>query len=157
MQTIPGECSLPFPSIQRNSHLNIGVPYQKKKYPTVQIPGVRETISHGQQSDPRANKNTTKRYPHHGSSGRNPKYPLSRVPQEPAPEISSEELTLPRVYRITLSQFRSRHCIALNDYRPAIGLSHGSFCPACGNGDPHTVTHLFSWPAHPPKLVARDL
>ena len=83
--------------------------------------------------------------------------PPNRVLQEPAPQISPEELNLPRAYRTTLSQLRSGHCIALNDFRAAIGLTADPSCTACGSGDLHTVPHLFSCPAHPTELVARDL
>ena len=155
MQPIPGKCPLPFPSMPRNSHPKLVLPHQKLN-PTVKKPGVREINFHGQQSHPRPNKNSTKQYPHQGSSGRDLKYPPNRVLQEPAPQISHEELILPRAYPTTLSHLRSGHCIALIDYRAAKGLTRDPSCPAYGSGDPHTVPHLFSCPADPTELVARD-
>ena len=77
--------------------------------------------------------------------------------QEPAPQISPEELTLPWAYRTTLSQLRSGHCIALIDFRAAIGLIADPSCTACGSRGLYTVLHLFSCPAHPTELVPRDL
>jgi len=83
--------------------------------------------------------------------------PPNRVLDDAAPEISPEERTLPRAYRTTLSQLRSGHCIALNDFQAAIGRTPDPSCPECGSGDTHSVTHLFSCPARPTELVPRDL
>ena len=84
-------------------------------------------------------------------------YPRNHVLQEPNPQMSPEELTLPRVYRTTLLQLRSGHCIALFDFRAAIGLIADPSCTACGSRGLHTVLHLFSCPAHPTELVPLDL
>ena len=85
------------------------------------------------------------------------KAPPNRVLRTAAPEINPEETTLPRVYRTTLSQLRSGHCKALNEYRRNIGLTHDRTCPDCGSGATHSTSHLFACAAHPTDLVVRDL
>jgi len=99
--------------------------------------------------------------------------PPNRVLDDAAPEISPEERTLPRAYRTTLSQLRLGHCIALSDFKAAIGRTPdckalNSYqnrinptidpsCPECGSGEPHTTAHLFRCLAHPTELDVRDL
>ena len=65
---------------------------------------------------------------------------LSRVLLSAPP--NSEEISLPRFYRTTLSELRAGKCFALNDYRTNIGLTTDPSCPNCGSGDLHTTSNL---------------
>ena len=81
---------------------------------------------------------------------------MSRVLSAVPPEVSGEEVRLPRHHRTTLSQLRSGHCIRLRDYQKLIGKSGNDICPECESGV-HTVAHLFACPAHPTSLTPLDL
>ena len=74
----------------------------------------------------------------------------------PAPEISPEEIDMPRAARTTLSQLRSSYSIRLNTYRRSIGLSDSDLCPEC-NVAPHTTRHVFNCTAKPTSLSFIDL
>ena len=80
----------------------------------------------------------------------------NKVLNAPAPPICDEETTLPRSYRVRLSQMRSGYCSALGDYRERIGQSPTSLCPSC-NLHTHTVNHVFNCAAHPTSLSPIDL
>ena len=72
------------------------------------------------------------------------------------PEISEEEVQLPRKARTTLSQLRSGYSIKLNSYKLSIGLRQDGLCPECEVHE-HTTSHLFDCPAHPTHLTIADL
>ena len=82
--------------------------------------------------------------------------PLNRVLNLQPPDIAEEETSLPRQYRTALSQLRSGHCSALNEYRHRIGISHTDACPSCEQS-PHNTQHIFSCPSHPTALGVGDL
>ena len=63
---------------------------------------------------------------------------------------------LPRPYRATLAQLRSRFCPALNSYLERVGRIPDALCPSC-RGAPHTTSHIFSCPSLPTSLMVRDL
>ena len=72
------------------------------------------------------------------------------------PPVSDEELSLPRIYRTTLSQLRSGFCPALKTYLARVGRAPDDLCPSC-RGSPQTPSHLFSCPSHPTPLKVEDL
>ena len=78
---------------------------------------------------------------------------LGRVPSE----INTEEESLPRAHRTTLSQLRSGHCSSLEDYQLRIGNRNSTgVCPEC-KASQHTVEHIFECPAKPTGLCKEDL
>ena len=81
----------------------------------------------------------------------------NRAMQTNPPIENSEEVSLPRAYGTALSQLRSGHCIALNDYCTNIGLTSGPSYTECGSGDLHTTPHLFTCAANPTELVVPSL
>ena len=85
-------------------------------------------------------------------------YPPNRVlgAAVPSTGINTEELSLPRITRVTLSRLRSGFCSYLADFQHRIGASPSDSCPECQSSS-HTVTHLFSCPAHPTSLSPSDL
>ena len=72
------------------------------------------------------------------------------------PLVSTDEQSLPRAHRTTLSRLRSGYCPALNTYRTSIGTSTTDRCPSC-NLAAHTTVHLFTCPEHPTNLDPLDL
>ena len=80
----------------------------------------------------------------------------NKLLNRPAPEISEEEMGLPRHYRTTLSQLRSSYCSRLLNYRYRVGLSDSDICPECGL-EPHTAEHLFECTSHPTSLSPESL
>ena len=74
----------------------------------------------------------------------------------PPPPVESAETSLPRAYRVALSQLRSGHCHFLNSYRARIGVAGDPSCPSC-NSAAHTTGHLFACPSHPTGLGVHDL
>ena len=72
------------------------------------------------------------------------------------PLVSTDEQSLPRAYRTTLSRLRSGYCPALNNYQASIDTSTTDRCPSCSLAA-HTTAHLFSCPEHPTTLEPLDL
>ena len=75
---------------------------------------------------------------------------------QPAPQVDSSELSLPRTHRTTLSQLRSGYCKSLRSYQSKIGLSPSPTCPECSTDD-HTTPHLFNCETHETTLEVKDL
>ena len=71
----------------------------------------------------------------------------NKVLRNRPPPISSEEDTLRRPQRTTLSQLRSGHCRLLNSYQNRLKPTVDPRCPDCGV-NPHDVPHLFNCTAH---------
>ena len=67
------------------------------------------------------------------------------------PQIASEEASLPRSYRSTVSQFRSSFCSSLHSYRERIGLVPSPICPSCVL-EPHTTFHVTSASGTPDRV-----
>ena len=82
--------------------------------------------------------------------------PLNRVLGARPPEISPTETSLPRVARTTLSQLRSDFSKRLNSYKKFIQKAADDTCPSCQSSS-QTVSHVFSCPATPTRLVPYDL
>ena len=80
----------------------------------------------------------------------------NKLLNRPPPEISEEEVGLPRHYRTTLFQLRSSYCSRLLSYRHRVGLSDTDTCPECSR-EPHTAQHLFECPSHPTPLTPESL
>ena len=53
-----------------------------------------------------------------------------------APEMNHKEATLPKANHTTLSQLRSRNCIALKTDLNVIGITRSPNCPKCGDDIP---------------------
>ena len=72
--------------------------------------------------------------------------------------VASEERSLPRPHRVTLSRLRSGCSPALNSYLMAIQspTTQSELCPSC-RSEPHTTNHLFQCSAHPTPLSTVDL
>ena len=75
----------------------------------------------------------------------------NRVLRNRPPPISSEEDTLRRLQRTTLSQLRSGHCQLLNSNQNRLKPTVDPRWPDCGV-NPHDVPHLFNCTAHPNPL-----
>ena len=72
------------------------------------------------------------------------------------PPINHNELHLPRISRVTLSQLRSGFCHRLRNFQFKIGKAPDDICQRCFlNAD--DVPHLFDCPAHPTTLFVEDL
>ena len=84
------------------------------------------------------------------------KLPPNQVLNAPAPEISKDEVKLPRKTRSTLSQLRSSYSPFLQSYMYRINKAESDRCPKCLVNE-HTTDHLFNCPANPTTLTARDL
>ena len=80
----------------------------------------------------------------------------NRVLRDRPPSISSEEVTLERKQRTTLSQLRSGHCKLLNSYKNRLLPTVSSSCPDCG-APSQDVPHLFNCTAHPNTLTSVNL
>ena len=82
--------------------------------------------------------------------------PPNKVLNSRPPPISTEEQSLPRAHRTTLSRLRSGTSPALNSYLAATGRSPTDSCPSCGMAA-HTTSHVFHCQAHPTNLSPLDL
>ncbi|KAI5732608.1 hypothetical protein M8J76_002264 [Diaphorina citri] len=80
----------------------------------------------------------------------------NRVLNQQPPEVSNEELRLPRKTRSTLAQLRSGWSKILNAYLHRINNEVENKCPDCQQS-PHDVHHLFTCSAHPTNLTPIDL
>ena len=80
----------------------------------------------------------------------------NRVLNDRPPSISSEETSLERYQRATLSQLRSGHCKLLNSYKHRLEPTVSSICPDCG-APSQDVPHLFNCTAHPNTLTSVNL
>ncbi|KAI5747005.1 uncharacterized protein LOC108253371 [Diaphorina citri] len=80
----------------------------------------------------------------------------NRVLNQQPPEVSNEELRLPRKTRSTLAQLRSGWSKILNAYLHSINNEVENKCPDCQQS-PHDVHHLFTCSAHPTNLTPIDL
>ena len=80
----------------------------------------------------------------------------NRVLNSRPPLVSTDEQSLPRAHRTTLSRLRSGYCPALNSYQASIGTSTTDRCPSCRLAA-HTTAHLFNCPEHPTNLDTLDL
>ena len=84
------------------------------------------------------------------------KQPPNQVLNAPAPEISKDEMKLPRKTRTTLSQLRADYSPYLKAFLHRINRAEDDLCPKCLTS-PHTTNHLFVCPANPTTLTAKDL
>ena len=83
--------------------------------------------------------------------------PPNKVLGQKAPEISSEEKTLPRGTRSTLSQLRSGYSSYLKSYLNRINpQKYSPNCPDC-NFVCHDTMHLFDCPSKPTDLTVNSL
>ena len=82
----------------------------------------------------------------------------NKVLQQPVPNISKTEASLPRKNRVTLAQLRSGYSPYLNSYLNRTNPTTYSTdsCPGCEQS-PHTTQHLFSCLANPTTLSTRTL
>ena len=80
----------------------------------------------------------------------------NRVLGTQAPDVSDDEIDLPRKTRRTLAQLRSGECIALNSYKHKIGVADTPLCPCC-RSEEHTTGHIFRCPSHSTDLEPIDL
>ena len=80
----------------------------------------------------------------------------NRVLGDHPPPINTEETTLRRPQRSTLSQLRSGHCRLLSSYRNRLDRLVPASCPDCGS-DPQDVQHLFDCREHPNALTPVDM
>ena len=74
----------------------------------------------------------------------------------PPPEIHTEEKTLPRKTRSTLSQLRSGYSTYLNSFMSIINSNTTPNCPKCGHAQ-HDTLHLFDCPNNVTSLEVLDL
>jgi hypothetical protein len=72
------------------------------------------------------------------------------------PEIDPSELILPRAFRTTLSQLRSRKYSSLRSYHFFIKATNDDTCQSCFSA-PHTSSHIFSCLNYPTTLTIWDL
>ena len=72
------------------------------------------------------------------------------------PEVDPSEMTLPHIYRTTLSQLRSKKCASLRSYQFWIKATNDDICPSCSTAS-QTSSHLFSCPSFPTTLTIWDM
>ena len=82
--------------------------------------------------------------------------PHNKVLNAPPPEIHTEEKTLPRKTRSTLSQLRSGYSTYLNSFMSLIDSNIAPNCPKC-NDVLHNTLHLFNCPNNATNLEVLDL
>jgi len=80
----------------------------------------------------------------------------NRVLGTTPPELSSFECYLSRSVCTTLVQLSSGHCRLLNSYKACITAGITDVSPDCGVA-PHSVEHLFQYPACLTQLTTQDL